>query len=76
MFFRSPTIAVHILRGVIGLGFAAVAIQYASVWGWWTLVPAAIALVCLGGCPMCWIVGLVDTVLRRKSGTGCATCGH
>lgn len=75
MLFRSPTIWFHILRGVIGLAFAAVALQYAPIWGWWVVLPAAVALICFGGCPMCWTVGLVDTVLRRKSAS-CATCGR
>ena len=62
-FFGSPTIAVHLLRGIVGIGFVAVALQYASTLGWWTLVPALIAFVCLGGCPMCWIVGFAGTIL-------------
>jgi len=35
------------------------------------LLPLAAALVCLGGCPMCWIVGLIETILRRKSRAAC-----
>jgi len=74
-FFGSPTVVVHLLRGIVGIGFAVVALQYSSILGWWTLVPALIAFVCLGGCPMCWTVGLVDTILRRKK-VDCPTCGH
>ena len=61
----------HILRGILGLGFLAIALQYSSVLGWWTLLPAAGALICFGGCPMCWIVGLIETVVRRKSRSAC-----
>jgi hypothetical protein len=74
-FFGSPNVAVHLLRGIVGIALVVVALQYASTWGWWTLVPAIVAFVCLGGCPMCWTVGLVDTILRRKK-AGCPTCGH
>ncbi len=70
--FRSGSVAVHVLKGVLGFGFLAIALQYASVLGWWTLVPVAGALVCFQGCPMCWIVGLIETVLRRKTRTACA----
>jgi len=77
MFFRSPTIAVHVLRGILGIGFLYVALNYSSELGWWVLMPLAAALLFLGGCPMCWIVGLVDTVLRRKTGPSCVdgSCG-
>ena len=70
--FRSGSVAVHVLKGVLGFGFLAIALLYASVLGWWTLVPVAGALVCFQGCPMCWIVGLIDTVLHRKTSTACA----
>ena len=70
--FRSGSVAVHVLKGVLGFGFLAIALQYASVLGWWTLVPVAGALVCFQGCPTCWIVGLIETVLRRKTRTACA----
>ena len=62
--FGSRTVTIHLIRGVLGLAFLAVALQYSSVLGWWTAVPALAALVCLGGCPMCWIVGLVGTILK------------
>ena len=71
MIFKSPTVCFHIIRGILGFGFLAIALQYASVLGWWTLVPGIAALVCLGGCPMCWIVGLIETVLRRKASASC-----
>jgi hypothetical protein len=70
--FPSRNVAIHIVRGILGLGFLAIALQYSTVLGWWTLLPVAAALVCLGGCPMCWVVGLIETVLRRKSRTACA----
>ena len=71
MLFRSLNILVHILRGILGLGFLYVALEYAPVVGWWAALPGVAALLFLGGCPMCWIVGLVDTVLRRKGGASC-----
>jgi hypothetical protein len=70
--FRSCSVAVHILKGVLGFGLLAIALQYASVLGWWTVVPAIGALVCFQGCPMCWVIGLIETVLRRKTRTACA----
>jgi hypothetical protein len=76
--FRSRSIAGQIIRGTLGFGFLAIALLYAQQLGWWTLVPAIGALVCFGGCPMCWIVGLIETVLDRKTHTNCGdgSCGH
>jgi hypothetical protein len=70
--FPSRNVAIHILKGVLGFGFLAIAVIYAPVWGWWALVPGVCAFLCLGGCPMCWTVGLIATVLQRKTGTACA----
>ena len=69
--FRSRSVARHIARGVAGFGFLAVALHYASVLGWWTLAPAACALVCLRGCPMCWTLGLLETVMDRQTEIVC-----
>ena len=71
MLLGSRNIPVHLLRGLIGLGALAVALMYSSVLGWWTLAPLAVALVSFRGCPMCWTVGLIETVLERKSPATC-----
>lgn len=60
---RSPSVRIHILRGIIGAGLLAVVLICGPVLGWWTLFPAAVALLSFGGCPMCWIVGLAGTIL-------------
>ena len=64
--FQSPSVKIHLLRGVLGFGFLAVALLYEPVLGWWTLFPAAGALVSLGGCPTCWIIGLAGSILNGK----------
>ena len=67
--FGSKTVLAHILRGAIGFGALALAIllarnaDTASVLASVTL--AIVALIALGGCPMCWIFGLFET-LRGK----------
>ena len=67
MIFPSRTVLFHIFRGILGFGFLAIALEYSHTLGWWTLVPVIAAIICLGGCPMCWIIGLIDTVLRRRA---------
>jgi hypothetical protein len=60
---KSRSVKIHLVRGVMGFGFLILALVYGREWGWWTLIPALAAAACFGGCPMCWIVGLVNTVL-------------
>ena len=69
--FKSRSIAIHFVRGLAGFGFLYIVLHYRPVLGWWALAPAAAALVCLRGCPMCWLVGLVETVTDRKAGAMC-----
>jgi hypothetical protein len=67
----SRSVVGHIVRGIAGAGFLTVALQYGPVLGWWALAPGAAALVCFRGCPMCWTVGLIETVLDRKTRAVC-----
>jgi hypothetical protein len=69
--FKSRSVAAHFVRGIAGFGFLYIALHYGPVLGWWALAPAAAALVCFRGCPMCWTVGLIETALDRKSGAIC-----
>ena len=75
--FRSGSVVVHIVRGVLGFGLLGVGLLYSTALGWWTFVLLAGALICFRGCPTCWIAGLVETVLHRKAGRGCidGSCG-
>ncbi len=70
--FKSRSVAMHLFRGVLGFGLLAIALLYSSKLGWWTLTPIAGALVSFRGCPTCWTVGLMETLLNRKMGALCA----
>ena len=78
MLFKSPNTAIHLARGVCGFGLLTLSMLYSNVLGWWTIVPGVAALACLGGCPMCWVVGLVETAVRGRNGrplaTNCSRC--
>ena len=67
----SRSVPIHMLRGLVGFALLAVALLYGGDIGWWALFPALGALVCLGGCPMCWLIGLIATVMDRNS---CSSC--
>jgi len=68
---KSPSVKIHILRGVLGFAFLGIALSYSSILGWWTIAPAVAALLCFGGCPMCWIVGFAGTILGNDSTSLC-----
>ena len=46
---NSRTIVGHFIRGIVGFGFLAIVLVYGSNLGWWTLIPAAGALLAFRG---------------------------
>jgi hypothetical protein len=50
--FCSASVSIHLLRGLVALGLIIGAI-YSSSYG---------AIVLIRGCPMCWLVGLFETL--------------
>jgi hypothetical protein len=66
--FASKSVSIHLLRGISGFaafGLAIATIQF--VWPMLVLIP--IGLFLLRGCPMCWTMGLIETIRNsmRKS---------
>ena len=68
--FGSKTVPAHILRAVIGFGALALAILLARDADTASVLVsvglAIVALVALRGCPVCWTIGLFET-LRGKA---------
>ena len=66
--FGSRTIVEHLARGTIGLASLAAAVAWTptqpAVW----LVAIPVAALAFRGCPMCWTVGLAETVVARLGG--------
>lgn len=65
--FCSSSITLHLLRGA-----GAVALLACAAWVFrshpvWALLPLAGALLLMRGCPMCWLMGLAETVARRSN---------
>lgn len=70
MYFGNRTIGLHLLRGVLGVAALYVWFSMAgrTIWPSLVLLPAGLYL--LKGCPMCWTVGLIETVVmtvRRRN---------
>ncbi len=68
--FASASLAAHLLRGAAAaaLGTFAVSVQLSHPW--LSVAAGLIALAALRGCPVCWAIGLVETVARRFAGSG------
>ena len=63
--FCSISVSVHLLRGAaaVGLIFAAI---YLNSYGFvWSALAGIGAVVLLRGCPMCWLMGLFETIQRK-----------
>ncbi|MER7908405.1 hypothetical protein [Streptomyces sp. NPDC096068] len=75
--FASATVPRHLARGAIGFGALVGSLVLFRAVGPTGLLLAPIGLVALRGCPMCWAVGLVETVsagrLRRSCAEGSCT---
>jgi hypothetical protein len=66
--FASRSLAVHLARGALGLGALVATAVAAPRMPWLALVSLPLALLALRGCPMCWTVGLVETVVAAAQG--------
>ena len=64
--FGNRTVALHLLRGVLGFSALAGALFGGSVLATVVLIPAALVL--MKGCPTCWMIGLMQTVTRQGRG--------
>jgi hypothetical protein len=66
--FGSRTITHHLVRGLIGAGAATWALFESEVHPWLALLAIPVALLAFRGCPMCWTLGLVETVVAKIRG--------
>ena len=64
--FASATVGAHLRRGLLGFVPLALAVVVWPRFGLIALLPTAVGAVALRGCPMCWTVGLIQTVSRQR----------
>ena len=62
--FKSKSIGIHLVRGLGGFGLLAAAFSGRLPLGAEILLGGC-GVFLLRGCPMCWAVGLVETVLNK-----------
>jgi len=65
--FASNTLTEHLLRGAVGIGALIWAVSIAREHPVASLGLGLLTLVALRGCPTCWTIGLVETVLRTAA---------
>jgi hypothetical protein len=63
-FFASKSVAAHLLRGVGAAGLLTYAFKIGAEDPLLSVAAGLGALVLLRGCPMCWIIGLIETIRR------------
>ena len=64
--FGSAFLGAHLMRGAAAAALLAWAIVHQPAHPWLSLGAGVAALVALRGCPMCWTVGLVETLSQGR----------
>lgn len=69
--FASKTLSEHLVRGSIGIGAVVLVLYVSSTLPPWLDIAGRIvltltALFALRGCPMCWLMGLFETLMGRQ----------
>lgn len=70
-FFASQCLAGHLLRGAVAFALLYWAVTHQQAQPFMALLAGAGALVAMRGCPVCWTIGLVETLgekLKRRVG--------
>ena len=67
--FGSACLGAHLMRGAAAAALLAWAIVHQTAHPWLSLGAGVAALVALRGCPMCWTVGLVETLSQGRRGS-------
>ncbi|MNT80725.1 hypothetical protein D3C72_2202310 [compost metagenome] len=68
--FCSRSVAMHLLKGLgalVLIGFALYLIAYQESYVYVTPVFFIGAFLLFRGCPMCWLVGLFQTIANRRA---------
>ncbi|MFD7558417.1 MULTISPECIES: hypothetical protein [unclassified Streptomyces] len=64
--YASATLTRHVVRGAIGFGSLIGALALLPLVGPVALLLAPVGLLALRGCPMCWAIGLAQTLSRGR----------
>ncbi|MFD6115650.1 hypothetical protein ACFWG0_36980 [Streptomyces yangpuensis] len=70
--FASASVPRHLARGALGFGSLIAAFALVPVLGPAALLLAPVGVVALRGCPMCWAIGLAESVSRGRLRRECS----
>ncbi|MFJ5229560.1 hypothetical protein ACIQBJ_06610 [Kitasatospora sp. NPDC088391] len=73
--FASASLPRHLLRGLVGFGAVAGGLVLLPVVGIASLLLVPAGLWALRGCPMCWLIGLAQTISRGRVQRACREDG-
>ena len=65
MAFGNRSLSMHVLRGVLGFGSLVLALKGYEIIGWPALLLMIVSVWALKGCPICWTIGLFETVAAK-----------
>lgn len=69
--FASSSLPRHLVRGVMGFGSLIGSVAFIPVVGPVSLLLLPIGALALRGCPMCWTIGLMQTLSRGRLQRSC-----
>lgn len=64
--FASSSLPRHLVRGVIGFGSLIGSVAFIPTAGPVSLLLLPVGVLALRGCPMCWTIGLIQTISRGR----------
>ncbi|MFD7321863.1 hypothetical protein ACFV9D_12410 [Streptomyces sp. NPDC059875] len=64
--FASSSLPRHLVRGVIGFGGLIGSVALIPLVGPISLLLLPVGVLALRGCPMCWTIGLIQTLSRGR----------
>lgn len=70
--YATASLTRHLVRGGIGFGGLIASIALLPVAGPVSLLLLPIGVLALRGCPMCWTIGLIQTISRGRLQRSCA----
>ena len=70
--FAGASLPRHLARGALGFGALAASVACVPAVGPLALLLLPAGLLALRGCPMCWAIGLAQTVSRSRLKRSCA----
>lgn len=63
--FATQTLSGHLLRGAMAFALLYTAVSQQHAHPIWALLAGGLSLIVMRGCPVCWAIGLVETVGQR-----------